>query len=90
MSMDSKPVYMLKLSEDSIAINRTIKTIGDGDGPFVVLATDRDYQYDPTGQSQTIVFRESYALIDDATAEAERQVHLSLTDGFIYNQMTMI
>ena len=81
---------MLKLSGDSIATNRTIKIIGDDDVPIVVLVTDRDYQDDPTGQSQTIVFRESYALIDDATAEAERQINLSLTDGFTHNQMTMI
>ena len=81
--------YLLKPSGDSIAINRTSKVIGD-DGPFVVLVTDRDYQDDPSGQSQTIVFRESCDSIDDATAEAEIQVTLSLADGFIHNRMTMI
>ena len=81
---------MLKPSRDSIAINRTIKVIGDGDGPFVVLVTDRDYQYDPTGQSQTIVFRETYELIEDATAAAEEQVNVSLADDFLHNRMDMI
>jgi hypothetical protein len=79
MSTNSKPVYMLRPSGDSIAINRTVKIIGDGDGPFVVLVTDRDYQDDPTGQSQTIVFRESYALIDDAAAE------VGIFDGRLYS-----
>ncbi len=64
--------------------------MGDGDGPFVVLVTDRDYQYDPSGQSQTIVFRETYGSINDATAAAEVQVNVSLADGFLHNRMGMI
>jgi hypothetical protein len=90
MSTNPRTFYLLKPSGDSIAINRTIKVIGDDEGPYVVLVTDRDYQADPGGQSQTIVFRESYVSMDDATVEAERQVHLSLTDEFIHNQMTII
>jgi hypothetical protein len=85
MSTSPRIFYLLKPSGDSIAINRTIKIIGDGDEHFVVLVTDRDYQDDPSGQSQTIVFRESYDSIDDATAEAEIQVNLSLADGFLRN-----
>ena len=87
---DPSTFYLLKPSGDSIAINRTIKVIGDGDGPFVVQVTDRDYQADPTGQSLTIVFRESYDSIDDATAEVEIQVDLSLADDFVHNRMDMI
>ncbi len=90
MSMNPRIFHLLKPSGDSIAINRTIKVIGDGDGPFVVLVTDRDYQADPSGQSQTIVFRESYDSIHNATAEAEIQVDLSLADDFLHNRMTMI
>jgi hypothetical protein len=56
MSTDPTIFYLLKPAGDSIAINRTIKVIGEGDAPFVVLVTDRDYQADPSGQSQTIVF----------------------------------
>jgi len=89
--MSGNPVfYLLKPSGDSIAINRTVKIIGDEKGPFVVLVTDRDYQADPSGQSQTIVFRESYESVDDATAEAEIQVNLSLADGFLHNRMSMV
>ena len=66
MSTNPHTVYMLKPSGNSIAINRTIAVIGEGDGPFVVLVTDRDYQDDPSGQTQTIVFRESYGSINDA------------------------
>jgi hypothetical protein len=88
MSTKQGIFYLLKPCGDSIAINRTIKVIGDG--PFVVLVTDRDYQYDPSGQSQTIVYRETYDLIDDATAAAEVRVNVSLADGFLHNQMGMI
>jgi hypothetical protein len=81
---------MLKPSGDSIAINRTIAVIGEDDGPFIVLVTDRDYQDDPSGQTQTIVFRESYSSINDARSEIDRQVALSLKENFIHNRMTMI
>ncbi len=81
---------MLKSSGESIAINRTIKVIGDGDGPFIVLVADRDHLADPSGQSQTIVFRESYDSIDDARREVGRQVELSLAEDFIHNRMTMM
>jgi hypothetical protein len=90
MSTNSHTVYMLKPSGDSIAINRTIAVIGEGNGPFVVLVTDRDYQDDPSGQAQTIVFRESYSSINDARSEMDRQVALSLKEDFIHNRMTMI
>ena len=75
---------------DSPTINRTIMVIGDGGGPFTVSVTDRDYQADPSGQSQTIVFRESYDSIDRAEREMERQVELSLAEGLIHNRMTMV
>lgn len=81
---------MLKPSGDSIAINRTIAVIGEDEGPFIVLVTDRDYQDDPSGQTQTIVFRESYSSINDARSEIDRQVALSLKENFIHNRMTMI
>jgi hypothetical protein len=88
MSTSPRAIYLLKPSGDgeSIAINRTIKVIGDGDGPFVVLVTERDYLDDPSGQTQTIVFRQRYDLIDDATAAAEKQVEWSLRDGFLRNE----
>jgi hypothetical protein len=75
---------MLKHSEDRIVRNRTITIIGD-QKPFVVLATDRDYEDDPTGQSQTIVFRGTYDSIDDAEREMESQRELALTEGFVLN-----
>jgi hypothetical protein len=81
---------MLKPSGNSIALNRTIAIIGEGDGPFVVLVTDRDYQDDPSGQTQTIAFRERYGSISGATSEMDRQVALSLKEDFIHNRMTMI
>lgn len=56
-------------------------------GPFVVLVTDRDYQYGPSGQDQTIVFRQSYDFIDVAMAEVDKQINLSSAEGFIRNQM---
>jgi hypothetical protein len=90
MSTNPHAVYMLKPSGNSIAINRTIAIIGEGDGPLVVLVSDRDYQDDPSGQTQTIVFRESYASINDARSEMDRQVELSLREDFIHNRMTMI
>jgi hypothetical protein len=45
MSTSPRAIYLLKPSGDgdSIDINRTIKVIGDGDGPFDVLVTERDY-----------------------------------------------
>ena len=81
---------MLKPSGNSITINRTIAIIGEGDGPFIVLVTDRDYQDDPSGQTQTIVFRENYGSINDARSEMDRQAALSLKEDFIHNRMTMI
>jgi hypothetical protein len=90
MSTSPHTVYMLKPSGNSIAINRTIAIIGEGDGPFVVLVTDRDYQDDPSGQTQTIVFRESYGSLNGARTEMDRQVALSLEEDFIHNRMTMI
>jgi hypothetical protein len=90
MSTKQGIFYLLKPCGDSIAINRTIEVIGDGDEPFVVLVIDRDYQYDPSSQSQTIVFRETYDLINDATAAAEVQVSVSLANGFLHNRMGMI
>ena len=90
MSTNPHTVYMLKPSGNSIAINRTIAIIGEGNGPFVVLVTDRDYQDDPSGQTQTIVFRESYGSINDARSEIDRQVALSLKEDFIHNRMAMI
>jgi hypothetical protein len=90
MSTNPHAVYMLKPSGNSIAINRSIAIIGEGDGPFVVLVTDRDYQDDPSGQTQTIVFREGCGSISDARSEMDRQVALSLKEDFIHNRMTMI
>lgn len=90
MSTDPRTVYMLKPAGDAIAINRTITVIGEGDGPFVVSVTDRDYLADPSGQTVTIVFRESYDSIDAATAEAKVQVDLSLADSFLHNRMSML
>ncbi|HKF49878.1 MAG TPA: hypothetical protein VKB38_21125 [Terracidiphilus sp.] len=90
MSTNSLTVYMLKPSGDSIAINRTIAVIGEDEGPYVVLVTDRDYEYDPSGQNQTIVFRESYSSINDARCEMDKQVTLSLKEDFIHNRMSMI
>jgi hypothetical protein len=81
--------YRIKPAGDSIAINRTVKIIGDGDGPFVVLVTERDYLDDPSGETQTLVFRQNCDSID-ATAVAEKQVELSLADGFLHNKMGMI
>jgi hypothetical protein len=88
MPRSPRATYLLKPSGDgdSIEINRTIKVIGDGDGPFDVLVAERDYLDDPSGQTQTIVFRQRYDLIDDATAAAEKQVELSLRDGFLRNE----
>jgi hypothetical protein len=82
--------YLIKPAGDSIAINRTVKIIGDGDGPSIVLVTERDYLDDPSGETQTIVFRQNCDSIDDATAVAEKQVNLSLADGFLHNKMGMI
>jgi hypothetical protein len=92
MSTSPRAIYLLKPSGggDSIVINRTVKVIGDGDGPFVVLVTDRDYVDDPSGQTQTIVFRQSYDSIDNATAAEQKQVELSLADGFVHNTIGMI
>ena len=45
---------------------------------------------DPSGETQTILFRQNCDSIDDATAVAEKQVNLSLTDGFLHNKMGMI
>jgi hypothetical protein len=84
MSTSPRPFHLSKLSGEEIVLNRTIKVIiGDAERPFVVLVTDRDYLDDPGGQTQTIVFRESYDSVDDATAEAKIQVNLSLADGFL-------
>ena len=78
---------MLKPGEDrkSILVNRTLKIIGQDDGKFLVSVTDRDYQYDPSGQTQDIVFREAFASLPEAKAELEKQIDLSLAAGLIHN-----
>jgi len=79
------PVYMLKPGEDrvSILVNRTLTIIGQDDGKFLVSVTDRDYQYDPSGEKQDIVFREAFASLPQAKAELENQINLSLAAGLI-------
>jgi hypothetical protein len=81
------PVYMLKPGEDRVSIlaNRTLAIIGQDDGTFLVLVTDRDYQYDPSGEKQDIVYREAFASLQDAKAELEKQISLSLAAGLIHN-----
>jgi len=81
------PVYMLKPCEDrvSIAVNRTLAIIGQDDGRFLVLVTDRDYQYDPGGEKQDIVYREEFAALQEAKVELEKQIKLSLEAGLIHN-----
>jgi hypothetical protein len=83
MSSHSRTLYMLKCGEDSLTVNRTIKLIGEG--PFVVLVTDRNYEVDPTGRSETVVSRNGYESIDDAVSELELQINLSIADHFIHN-----
>lgn len=83
------PVYMLKPGEDgvSILVNRTLAIIGQEDGRFLVSVTDRDYQYDPSGQKQDIVHREAFAALQEAKAELEKQINLSLAAGLIHNNL---
>jgi hypothetical protein len=83
------PVYMLKPGEDrvSIAVNRTLAIIGQEDGRFLVSVTDRDYQYDPGGQKQDIVYRETFAALQEAKKELEKQISLSLDAGLIHNNL---
>lgn len=90
LAMSSNPVYLLKGSEDSISINRTIKIVADEGKPFVVSVTDRDYQHDPSGQALTIIFQNYYGSIEDAATEVEKQVGLSLEEGFVHNRLSMI
>jgi hypothetical protein len=47
--------------------------------------TDRDYQYDPSGEKQDIVFREAFTSLPEAKAELEKQINLSLAAGLIHN-----
>lgn len=81
------PVYMLKPGEDgvSILVNRTLVIVGQDDGRFLVSVTDRDYQYDPGGQKQDIVYREAFTTLQEAKAELEKQIRLSLAAGLIHN-----
>jgi hypothetical protein len=83
------PVYMLKPDEEreSILVNRTLEILDQDDGAFLVLVTDRDYQYDPGGQKQDVVFRETYASAEAAKSELEKQISLSLADGLIHNKL---
>ncbi len=83
------PVYMLKPSEDrvSILVNRTLMIIGQDNGKFLVSVTDRDYQYDSSGEKQDIVFREAFATLPEAKAELEKQINLSLAAGLIHNNL---
>jgi hypothetical protein len=71
-------------SGEATVRTRMIKIIGD-QTPFVVSVTDLDFEDDPTGRSETIVFRESYDSIDDAERAKERQFELSLAEGYILN-----
>lgn len=89
MAAIPKPVYMLKPGEDreSILVNRTLAIIGQDDGMFIVLVTDRDYDYDPSGQKQDVVFREAFASLDEAKSELEKQISLSLSSGLIHNKL---
>jgi hypothetical protein len=83
------PVYLLKPGEDrvSILVNRTLAIIGQNDGRFLVSVTDRDYQYDPSGQKQDIVYREAFAVLQEAKEELEKQINLSLAAGLIHNNL---
>jgi|GEM_PF-5065580 len=83
------PVYMLKPGEDgaSILVNRTLAIISQDDGRFIVSVTDRDYQYDPGGQKQDIVYREAFASLQEAQMELEKQINLSLATGLIHNEL---
>ena len=83
------PVYMLKPGEDGVTIlvNRTLAIIGQEDGRFLVSVTDRDYQYDSSGQKQDIVHREVFSALQEAKAELEKQIDLSLAAGLIHNNL---
>jgi hypothetical protein len=87
MSADPINQYLYKLAEGSIVSNRTISIIGEDDGSFIVQVTDRDYQYDPTGQAQTIGPRERYDSIDKAKEAAQKQFDDSIGDGFLENKI---
>ena len=89
MTTMPNPVYMLRPSEDrvSILVNRTLAVSVRDDGMFLVLVTDRDYQYDPSGQKQDVVFREAYGSLEEAKSELEKQISLSLADGLIHNML---
>jgi hypothetical protein len=83
------PVYMLKPGDGpmQILVNRTLAIIGQDDGTFLVSVTDRDYEYDPSGEKQDLVFREAYASMQEAKAELEKQIGLSLAAGLIHNEL---
>jgi hypothetical protein len=83
------PVYMLKPSQDrvSILVNRTLTTIGQDNGKFLVSVTDRDYQYDTSGEKQDIVFREAFASLPEAKAELEKQINPSLAACQIHTNL---
>lgn len=80
---------MLRPGEDglSILINRTLEIIGQDDGRFLVSVTDRNYQYDPSGQKRDIVHREAFATLKEAEVELEKQINLSLASGLIHNNL---
>lgn len=80
---------MLKPGEDraSITVNRTLAIIGQDDGRLLVSVTDRNYQYDPSGQKQDIVYREVFASLQEAKEELEKQINLSLAAGLIHNNL---
>ncbi len=84
---DQNEIYMYRLSAagDAIVVNRTLAIIADETGPFLVRVTDRNYQYDPSGEEQTIIFDKSFGSIADAEAGRDRQIRLSLNEGFLHN-----
>jgi hypothetical protein len=83
------PVYMLKPAEDreSILANRTLAVTRQEDKNFIVLVTDRDYLYDPSGQKLDIVYRKTFSTLSEAEAELENQISLSLAAGLIHNEL---
>ena len=87
MVTEPSAIYMLKTARDGDALEiiRTIKVVHDDGENFIIMVTDRDYLDDPSGQTQTIVFRESRHSIDIAEAEMKKWVTSSLSDGFVQN-----
>lgn len=71
----------------SILVNRTLAIVGQDNGEYLVSVTDRDYQYDPRGEKQDIVFREAFGSLSEAKAELEKQINLSLAAGLIHNTL---